>query len=41
VTVHTHARKRTGLDALAVLTEKSASSQIIIGHSGIPTISDT
>jgi phosphotriesterase-related protein len=35
VTVHTHARKRTGLDALAVLTEEGVHpSQIILGHSG-------
>ena len=35
VTVHTHARKRTGLDALAVLTEEGVHpSQIIVGHSG-------
>jgi phosphotriesterase-related protein len=35
VTVHTCARKRTGLDALAVLTEEGVHpSQVVVGHSG-------
>jgi len=35
VTVHTHARKRTGLDALAVLTEEGVHpTQVVVGHSG-------
>jgi phosphotriesterase-related protein len=35
VTVHTHARKRTGLDALAVLVDEGVDpSRVILGHSG-------
>jgi phosphotriesterase-related protein len=35
VTVHTHARRRTGLLALAVLVEEGVHpSQVIVGHSG-------
>jgi phosphotriesterase-related protein len=35
VTVHTHARKRTGLDALTVLMDEGVEpSRVILGHSG-------
>jgi len=35
VTVHTHARRRTGLGALAVLTEEGVHpNQVVVGHSG-------